>query len=273
MEVIRDAIYTTLEAQHPATIRGLFYSLVSQGAIRKTETEYKSTVVRLAAEMRRDGTLPYEWIADNTRWMRKPDTWGSIEEALRDTARLYRRSLWRDADAYVEVWLEKDALAGVIFAETSVYDVPLMVTRGYASLTFLHSAAEEIRYRNRPTFIYYLGDHDPSGIDIPKKVESELRRMAPEVEITFTRLAVNPDQIEAMRLPTRPTKGTDTRSRGFAGESVEVDAIPAPTLRFMVESAIVQHLDPDEVGLLEQIEAEERTTLHGFANAMAGRAS
>jgi hypothetical protein len=268
MEAIRKAIYCTLEEQHPATCRGLFYALVSKGIVNKSEVDYKSTVIRLAGEMRRDGTLPYAWLADNTRWMRKPDSWGSIEEALADTARMYRRSLWRDADAYVEVWLEKDALAGVVYDVTANWDVPLMVTRGYASITFLYSAAETIRAHDKPTFIYYLGDHDPSGVDIPHKVEAELRRLAPDVPITFTRLGVNPDQIDSLGLTTRPTKKTDTRSRNFTGESVEVDAIPAPVLRDMVQDAIQRHVDAGELHLLETVEFEERKILADIAGRL-----
>lgn len=91
--------------------------------------------------MRRGGDLPYNWLTDSTRLQRKPDTFANIDEALRETARLYRKSLWTNANCYVEVWLEKDALSGVVFPVTADYDVPLMVARGYASLSFLHSAA------------------------------------------------------------------------------------------------------------------------------------
>jgi hypothetical protein len=75
--------------------------------------------------MRRSGELPHDGLADATRWTRKPDTFGGIEEALRDCAALYRKALWRDIDAYAEIWLEKDALAGVIYPITNTYDVPL----------------------------------------------------------------------------------------------------------------------------------------------------
>jgi hypothetical protein len=271
MEVLKSDIYATLEEQNPATCRGLFYALVSKGVIDKTEVEYKSTVIRLTGKMRREGTLPYGWLADNTRWMRKNPSWGSLEEAIEDTARYYRRDLWRSSDAYVEVWLEKDALAGVIIDETNRWDVPLMVTRGYASLSFLYSAAETISAVDKPTHIYYLGEHDPSGVDIPKKVESELRRMAAEVEITFTRLGVNPEQIEELSLPTRPTKKTDTRAKNFTGESVEVDAIPAPMLRDMVQDAILTHVDHLHLRHLRVVEAEERKMLRMFPTLSADR--
>ncbi|MHB8682460.1 MAG: hypothetical protein ACYDA2_10265 [Acidimicrobiales bacterium] len=107
MDEIRQAIFEVLREQHPATCRGLFYALVTRGVIAKTESEYKSTVIRLASEMRRAGVLPYAWLADNTRWMRKPATWHSLEDALDETARFYRRALWQGQDCYVEVWLEK----------------------------------------------------------------------------------------------------------------------------------------------------------------------
>ena len=157
-------------------------------------------------KMRRDGSLPYDWLADNTRWQRKPNTFESVEEALDDTARLYRKSLWRDADAYVEIWLEKDALAGVVLPVTGMYDVPLMVARGYASLSFLHSAAEAINKLEVPAYIYHLGDFDPSGVNAGEKIEETLRELAPTAEIIFERIAVTPSQITDWDLPTRPTK-------------------------------------------------------------------
>ena len=75
--------------------------------------------------MRRNGELAYDWLADNTRWQRKPRTFNGVEEALQHTAEFYRKSLWADADCYAEIWLEKDALAGVIYPVTATYDVPL----------------------------------------------------------------------------------------------------------------------------------------------------
>jgi len=265
IEAIKAAILEALLDQHPATVRGLFYQLVSRGVIAKTEGEYRSTVCRLTADMRRHGELPYAWLADNTRWMRKSRSWSSLEDALAETAEFYRRALWAEQDAYVEVWLEKDALAGVILDVTCEYDVPLMVTRGYASLSFLYSAAEAIAAQDKPVFLYYLGDHDPSGVDIPRKVEAELRRLAPGADLFFSRLAVLPEQIVDLDLPTRPTKKTDSRSKRFVGESVEVDAIPPRKLRDVVKRAIERHIDFERLEALEEIEAQERATLSGIA--------
>ena len=263
--VIREAIYDTIATDPPMTVRQVFYQLVSQGVIDKNEAEYKGTVVRLLGLMRREHEIPFGWIADSTRWMRKPDTFSSMESLLQDTARTYRRSVWDDQDAYVEIWLEKEALAGVLYKETEIWDVPLMVTRGYPSLSFIHGAAEAIEYEDKPVFLYYFGDHDPSGVDIPRKVEADLREFAPDTEIHFECVAVIPEQIVALDLPTRPTKKTDSRSRNFEGESVEVDAIPPADLRQLVHDCIEQHIDPHVLAETKRIEELEKESLREFA--------
>jgi hypothetical protein len=261
IERIKEAAYQLLEGDNPMTIRQLFYRLVSQGTIAKTEAEYKGTVVRLLGEMRREGEIPFGWIADNTRWMRKPKTHSSLTLALRRTAQTYRRAVWDNQDVYVEIWLEKDALAGVLWEVTASWDVPLMVTRGYPSLSFLNSAAEAIADIDKLTYLYYFGDHDPSGLDIPRAVEEGIRDFAPEADILFERVAVTPEQIKSMALPTRPTKKSDTRSKGFEGGSVEVDAIPPADLRQLAEDCITQHIDDEAYDQLMEIEKAERETL------------
>lgn len=266
---VETAIVQSLKADHPQTVRQLFYELVSAGIVPKTEGAYKGLVGRLCVRLRRAGVLPYDWLADNTRWMRKPTSYTGLEAALRRTAELYRRSLWAEADTYVELWLEKDALAGVLYEVTAEWDVPLMVTRGYPSLSYLFEAAEAIKAQQRPVSLYYFGDHDPSGVDIPRNVESELRRLAPRAEIRFERVAVTPQQIRHLRLPTRPTKTTDSRSKRFRGRSVEVDAIPARTLRRMAQQCIEQHVDAHQRDVLQVAEASEREILLQLARKVS----
>jgi hypothetical protein len=269
MEAIEDAIYAALLEDAPMTVRQVFYRLVSNGVIGKTEAEYKSTVVRLLGRMRREGAVPFHWIADNTRWMRKPRTWSSLETMLQRTAEAYRRDVWDNQDVYVEVWLEKDALAGVLYEVTKEWDVPLMVSRGYSSITYLHSAAEAIAAQGKPAHIYYFGDYDPSGLDIPRKVEAGLREFAPDAEIEFERVAVTDEQIVSMNLPTRPTKKSDSRAKNFVGESVEVDAIPPKVLREIVSECITQHVDDRAYDVLLAAEESERGALLSLINSRA----
>ena len=203
-----------VEAMRPMTVRQVFYQATVKGIVEKSEAGYAKVQSTLTL-MRRDGELPYDWLVDNTRMMRKPRSVSSIKQALDDTARLYRKNLWADADCYVEIWLEKDALSGVVFPVTSLYDAPLMVARGYASLSFLHGAADYIKELEVPTYLYHLGDFDPSGVNAGQKIESTLREMAPDAEIHFERIAVNLEQIREWDLPTRPTKASDSRSKGL----------------------------------------------------------
>jgi hypothetical protein len=252
------------------TVRQVFYQATVLGIVEKSEAGYDKIQDDLT-KMRRAGDLPYDWLADNTRWQRKPNTFSNIEQALEETARFYRKSLWTDAGAYVELWLEKDALSGVIYPVTSMFDVPLMVARGYASLSFLHEAADYIGDLDVPTYIYHLGDFDPSGINAGEKIEETLREMAPDAKIYFERLAVQPGQIYAWNLPTRPTKKSDTRAKNFGDISVELDAIEPQRLRDLVQQAIERHLPPDQYEVLKEAEKSERELLTSMIASLGGR--
>ena len=115
----RQHLYNIVAEMRPMTVRQVYYQATVRGIIEKTEAGYNKVQTDLV-QMRRSGMLPYAWLADSTRWQRRPRTFNSVQDALDDTARLYRKSLWADAAAYVEVWLEKDALAGVVLPVTSI---------------------------------------------------------------------------------------------------------------------------------------------------------
>ena len=271
---IRRAIHDILEKDNPQTVRQVFYALTVRGAIRKEEIEYQRTVVRLLAEMREAGKIPFEWITDNTRLMRKPASFTNLKSCLESTANFYRRNVWSNMPAYVEVWCEKDALAGVLVTETEVYDVPLMTSRGYSSLSFLHGAAKTIAAKNKPTYIYHFGDHDPSGVDAARDIEDKLKRYAPDAEIHFERVAVTLMQIAEWDLPARPTKMKDTRAKKFGSPtSVELDAIPAVKLRELVRGCIERHVDQKQLEFLKTTETSERELLVRWAELVKGGAS
>ena len=271
MNILREGIFSMLKEDAPMTCRQVYYRLVSAGLIDKTENEYSNTTCRLLANMRRSGEIPYGWIADNTRWVRKPASYSNLEEMLTVTAKCYRKSLWMDTGVNVEIWLEKDALSGVLYDVTEEWDVPLMVTRGYPSLSFLHEAGQGLERSGKPAYIYYFGDYDPSGVDIPRVTERELRKFAPNTEINFEILAVTgEEQIKELNLITRPTKKSDLRSKKFIGESVEVDAIPSKTLRKMADQVISNHISNDEIFRIRDIEELERETLMQLAPYISG---
>ena len=180
--------------------------------------------------------MSYWDIVDGTRWTFKPKTYDSARDALQRTRNAYRQQLWADQDCVVHIYSEKDAITGVVNDVTDAWDVPLGIVRGYASESFAYRVAESIKpdlddYRD--VYIYQLGDHDPSGVNAWRSFEATVRGFLDDPDdsfLTFERIAVTRRQIEEMGLPTRPTKASDTRARRFHGESVEVDAIPAPEL-------------------------------------------
>jgi len=266
INTLDEAIITACSTERPVTLRGVFYRVVSAGAVDKSEAGYQAVGRRLLA-LRRDGRVPYSWITDGSRLIYKPESWGHLDQMLEDAASSYRRALWHDQAFEVIVISEKDAISGVISPITYQWDVELAITRGYSSETFTHSIAQTIidntAYR-KTTFVYQLGDHDPSGVDAWRDFQAKVRTFAPDADVEFERLAVTPEQIEQYQLPTRPTKGTDTRSAGFEGESVEVDALPASVLREIVGDAIEQHIDPWALELTRSAEASERDVLRSL---------
>jgi hypothetical protein len=263
MRQFREDLYEIVDEMKPMTVRQVFYQATVKGIVEKSENGYVKVQTNLV-RMRKDGDLPYDWLVDHTRARRRPYTHDNIQEALEDTARLYRKALWAKIDAYVEVWIEKDALTGVVEPVTDAHDVSLMSARGYASLSFLSEAAEYIRDLNVPVYIYHLGDFDPSGVNAGEKIEEGLRELAPDADIHFERLAVNEAQILEWNLPTRPTKSSDTRSRNFGEISVELDAIRPDDLRDLVQKAIERHLPPEEFKVLKVAEKSERRLIRGL---------
>ncbi len=264
MQTIREGLYHILEQDNPQTIRGLFYQAVTRGLVPKTEAAYKNTVIRLMGDMRKDGIIPYEWVADNTRWMRRPTAYGSVEDALLQTCQFYRLDIWSHLPDYVEVWCEKDALAGVLYEETSEWCVPLMVTRGYPSLSYLHESGEYIAgqaKQGKTTYIYYFGDLDPTGVDISENTQRGLEEYSGDARIIFQRMAVTHDQVEELNLPTRPTKKSDSRAKTWEGDSVELDAIPAHALKDLVRECIQKHIPDGVQDHLRIVEQNEREAL------------
>jgi hypothetical protein len=263
----RRALYAICREFHPATVRQVFYQATVCGLVPKFEPGYQKIKIDLG-DMRRSGMLPWDWIVDYTRWQRRPTTFDSIDTALKITSEAYRKSLWSECDAYVEIWLEKDALSGVIFPITEQFDVPLMVSRGYASESFLYSAGQAVKHnaaRGKKCFVYHLGDFDPSGQDAARVIEKRLRDHSGGVDLTFEKVAVTPQQIEEWSLPTRPTKQSDSRAKKFGPVSVELDAIDPNRLRSIVQGCIERHLPPEKYSVLMEAEKSEQELFKGLA--------
>jgi len=261
------------EAHAPVNVRQLYYRAEVERVpgIDKDEAGYRKTQ-RQVLNLRRAGRLDYGLIADATRWMRKPKTYDGLEDVLEQTVEFYRKSLWRDQNVDLEIWIEKDALAGVIFPVTSLYDVPLMVTRGFCSETFAYNSVEDRRGRDRPYVIYSLYDFDRAGHDAAKSLNEMLCRFGAEmdVEVHFNQLALDIEQIVAMWLPTRPAKRNTVADKKWPYPfACELDAIPPDDLRNIVRAAIEEYLPRGELESLKRIEDAERETLRHMLGGLA----
>lgn len=265
---IRSAVHDLTGRYERMTVRQVFYQLEMSGVVEKTEAGYRQ-VQKQVLMMRREGLLDWGFITDGTRWQRKPVCYGNAAEYVDQMARSYRRDLWQRQGVRIEVWLEKDALADVIYNTTSRFDVSLMVSRGQSSSTFLYGAgmvaADAWREAGIESYIYMLYDFDAGGERAARTIAKDLPEFASGAPIHTSRLAVTAEQIAEWGLPTRPAKATDPEAAKFGTDAVELDAINPDRLGTLIENAILHHVDPAAWRVEQIYEAEERKGLLALA--------
>jgi len=263
-QAIRESVVDLQDEYNVMTVRQAFYALTVRGVVEKTEAGYRQ-VQRQILLMRREGILPWKFIADGTRWVHAPETWNSSDDALREIARTYRRNLWRSQKARLEFWLEKDALASIVSEITYAWGVRLMVSRGQSSETYCYNAAQEAQtawdQAGVETFLYALYDSDKSGRIAAEKIEEKLQIYSGDAPITFGLLAVTDHQIGLWNLPTRPAK-----EKGEP-DAVELDAIPPDKLQALVDQVVRHHVDADAWSKEQVAEESEREILLKMAGA------
>lgn len=264
LQTLLDAVREIIAEEGRMTIRHMFYVLASgRHLIEKAEADYKN-LCRHLANWRRSGAVAWDAFTDNTRWHIKPRTFDGVEDALNNAVENYRRNLWETQPYYVEAWVEKDAIAGIVAEAARDFGVPVFVARGFASLSSLYDAANTFRdaiERGKRPVIYHLGDYDPSGVAAGTAM---LRTFKEDfgIHLEFIRLAVTSEQIEWMDLPTRPVKTTDRRAKTWGDDRcVELDTMPPAQIRRLVEDAIAQHIDRHAWEVMQATEAMERQTL------------
>ena len=265
METLKSAIYAVASTDRPVSIRHIFYRMVTQNLVEKSDKGYQQ-LQKATVDMRDDGALPYAWIEDSSRHAYWNTGYAGLGDYAEAAASIYRRDYWDSTDTLVEVWCESRSLAGVLGQVCREYVVPLFPSGGFSSLSFTYQAATHIQDSGRANaVILYVGDYDQAGVLIDKAIESRLRNflVSWDGELTFYRLAVNDDQIDRMGLPTRPPKASDTRSKEVT-RAVEAEAIPAPIMRDIVSSEL-QGLIPERVLKHERlVEAQERRDIHSI---------
>ncbi|MGH3380393.1 MAG: hypothetical protein ACRDP6_37225 [Actinoallomurus sp.] len=267
-EIIRraDEICRDYERQgYDLTLRQLYYQFVSRDLLANKQTEYKR-LGSIINDARLAGLLDWSYIVDRTRNLRGLSHWDSPGQIIDGSAYSYRTDRWANQSHRVEVWIEKDALVGVISTACSGADVDYFSCRGYTSQSELWSAARRMRrYEDagQQPIVIHLGDHDPSGIDMTRDIADRLVLFDADVKVI--RIALNMDQVEEHNPPPNPAKLTDSRANGyierFGPSSWELDALDPATLGSLIRDEIARWRDQDQWDADTAAMEEERSLL------------
>lgn len=161
---------------------------------------------------------------------------------------------------HFEIWLEKEALRNVFWDVTDYYQVPLYVSKGLSSVSFVYEAAQEIKRINKPAVIYFFSDYDPTGLIINRSIEKRMREFG--VNATFIRGGLTMEQIEEYGVEMRETKKSKhSKSLNFTSDSAELDALHPSVLKKILYECIETNIDMQEFSRLQGIEEAERKTL------------
>jgi hypothetical protein len=229
------------------TLRQLYYQFVSRGLIENKDTEYKR-LGDIINDARLAGEMDWDYIVDRTRNLRDLPHWRDPESILSAVAAQYRTERWAPQPEMVEVWIEKDALIGVISGVCEGADVPYFSCRGYVSQSEMWAAAQRHRRyarRGQKPVVIHLGDHDPSGIDMTRDIQDRLALFGAPTRVI--RIALTMDQVEQYQPPPNPAKITDSRAADYidiyGDESWELDALDPATLAALITAEIAVHRD------------------------------
>ncbi len=226
------------------TLRQLYYQFVSRELLPNNMRSYKS-LGNIINDARLAGHIDWEAIEDRTRHVRKRSHWDDPADVIESAAASYGMDLWEGQDTRAEVWIEKDALVGVIERVCTKWDVPYFSCRGYTSQSEVWRAAMRHRSHGCDVRVIHLGDHDPSGMDMTRDIQDRLRLFgAPS---TIQRIALNMDQVKRYKLPPNPAKHTDARfaayEQEYGEESWELDALDPKGMETMIEDALTEIVD------------------------------
>lgn len=234
------------------TLRQLYYQFVARGYIENSERSYKN-IGSMMNNGRLWGLVDWDAMEDRTRNLSRVSTWEKPSDILITAARAYRENPWESQRVYAEVWIEKEALTGVVQRPCDEWRVPHFACRGYVSQSEMYSAGqrliEKTAGRDATAIIYYLGDHDPSGInmteDIKKRLGMFTSRNASDIEVR--RIALNMDQVDELNPPPNPAKLTDSRANEyisrFGNESWELDALSPEYIGELIETNLSRIID------------------------------
>ena len=255
------------------SLRQLYYQLVARDYIENSVKSYKR-IGNLVSDARLAGLLDWNMIEDRGRETVIPNAWTSPAEIVRAAASQFRVDRWKGQPCHVEVMVEKDALSGILEPVCRDLHVRFTANKGYSSSSAMYEAgkriAQAMNNRGRKVHVFYLGDHDPSGIDMTRDIRERLGMFSESKKIKVHRLALNYDQVEQWSPPENPAKETDSRYQAYAEEfgesSWELDAVEPRTLADLVREGIQELIDEDQWEKIMEVEKAMRLDLDKFAD-------
>lgn len=252
------------------TLRQLYYQHVARGLIENTEKSYKN-LGELISRGRLAGLIDWSAIEDRTRNLRGMSHWDEPSEIIAATHHSFYMSRWDTQPYTVEVWIEKDALAGVISRVCRTWDLNYFSCRGYVSQSEMYDASKRVASHigsGKDVIVFHLGDHDPSGIDMTRDLKDRLGLMLPDgyaSRFCIKRLALNFNQVEMYNPPPNPAKTTDSRFKAYQDEhgeySWELDALEPSVIAALIEDNVKPLISYPKWSMVEQTEKSHKALL------------
>ncbi len=232
------------------TLRQLYYQFVARDIIPNNQREYKN-LGSIVNDARLAGLIDWDCIVDRTRNVRGNQHWEDPAEIIKACGYSFAIDKWDSQPNRIEVWIEKDALVGVVERVCRMLDINYFSCRGYVSQSEIHEAARDrlIPYQQagQECIILHLGDHDPSGIDMSRDIEDRLRIFGCDAQVK--RIALNMDQVQQYSPPPNPAKLTDSRAEGyirkFGDDSWELDALEPNVISTLITDEVMSVRDLD----------------------------
>lgn len=238
------------------SLRQLYYQLVAADLLPQiwadpatgstnNERAYKN-LGNLVSDARLAGLIDWDAIKDRGREMIQNPHWKNPRYFLESVIPQFAIRKWDDQPSYVEVMVEKQALEGVLEPVCDELDIPFTANKGYSSSSAMYECGKRFEEKlgdGKVCYIIYLGDHDPSGIDMTRDVEDRINMFANvRKDVAAQRVALNMDQVRRLRPPENPAKITDSRAASyiekFGRSSWELDAIEPSALATLVRNAV-----------------------------------
>jgi 5S rRNA maturation endonuclease (ribonuclease M5) len=225
------------------TLRQVFYQLVAKKIIPNNLRAYKN-LSYLIAKARKNGDIPWDVIRNHTRFVIKENSWPNFKDFTKKIEKIYHKSKLANQRNYIEIWIEKDSLREWFEPITKEFDVPLIICRGYPSITTLYEASKRLKEIQKPIHILYFGDFDPSGEDIFRTIKEKLIKDfgVNRRKLHIKKVALTLKDIKKYKLPPAPTKSTDSRSGKFVKKygdfAVELEALPVRVLEQKIKRSI-----------------------------------